>query len=124
MFRACEKSPTDVLCTTHRNGPRRPRAGTRLRACAVVAALIAGSLFVGSASAQVSAPTGATPHVVTAPAKPPSKNAKQSKKPLVSPYARAAAQRARAGQPPVGHAPTRVQAMGKAHKPHAAAPAQ
>jgi hypothetical protein len=41
---------------------------------------------------------------------------------VVSPYARAASQRERAGQAPMGHAPTMVQGMGKPRKPHTGAP--
>jgi hypothetical protein len=42
----------------------------------------------------------------------------------VSPYARAASARERAGQPPLGHAPTMVQGMGKPRKPHSGTPSK
>jgi hypothetical protein len=79
-----------------------------------------------AASAQV--PTSAAPKPVAAPrpaaivAAPAAKNSKWAKKPVVSPYARAASQRERAGQTPLGHAPTMVQGMGKPRKPHTGAP--
>lgn len=98
---------------------------TRIRASGAVAALIAGCLFGTSASAEAPAPPAPSVHahsVAADPASPATKNVKPGKKPVVSPYARAAAQRERAGQPPAGHAPTMVQAMGKPHKPHPAAP--
>jgi hypothetical protein len=41
---------------------------------------------------------------------------------VMSPYARAASQRERAGQAPMGHSPTMVQGMGKPRKPHTGAP--
>ncbi len=112
--------------------PRRTRRATavrfhaaaRVRACSAVAALIAGSLFGMSASSQApTSPSAPTPHAVTVPAAPAAKNAKPAKR-VQSPYARAAAQQERAGQPPTGHAPTMVQMMGKPHKPHAAAPSK
>ena len=57
------------------------------------------------------------------PAKPPSARASKTAKPvkhMMSPYARAAGQRERAGQAPAGHpGQTMVQAVGKPHKPHA-----
>jgi hypothetical protein len=83
-----------------------------IRACGAAAVLIAGSLIGMSATAAQS-PS----------AMPAAQPAKTAKKPVVSPYARAAAQHARAGQT-AGHAPTMVQAMGKPHKPHAGAPSK
>jgi hypothetical protein len=47
-----------------------------------------------------------------------------SKKHVVSPYARAASQRERLGQPPLGHALTSVQGIGKARKSHTGAPSR
>lgn len=46
-----------------------------------------------------------------------------SAQPVKSPYARAASQRERVGQAPVGHAATSVQGMGK-HKLHTGAPSK
>jgi hypothetical protein len=99
-------------------------AAAQMRACGVAAVLIAGSLFGMSASGQAPAPSPPStpgPHAVTVPAAPAAKNAKR---PVVSPYARAAAQQARAGQPSTGHAPTRVQSMGKPRKPHPRTPSK
>ena len=125
MLRVDEISHADAIRGTRRDTAVRFHAAARVCACGAVAALIAASLFVMSASAQAPTPTGPStrtqPAVTVAPA-PSSKIAQPAKKPFVSPYARAAAQRERAGQPPAGHAPTMVQGMGRAHKPHAAAP--
>jgi hypothetical protein len=57
-------------------------------------------------------------HVVTMPASLAAKHA--AAKVRVSPYARAAAAHARAGQLSTGRSPTLVQGMGKPRKPHAA----
>ncbi|MEA3108824.1 MAG: hypothetical protein QOI88_3429 [Gammaproteobacteria bacterium] len=76
-------------------------------ACGVTAALVAATFLAMPARAEAPLPTA--PSAVT-------------KKKVVSPYARAAAQHERVGEAPVGHAPTRVQGMGKPHKPHAGAP--
>jgi hypothetical protein len=84
-----------------------------------VAALVAGSVWAISASAETSAtkPASATPHAMTTKA-----SNKASVKPARSPYARAAAQHEHAGDAPAGHAPTMVQGIGRSHKPHAGAP--
>lgn len=60
----------------------------------------------------------ATPGIVTAAAPPKPRTGARAPVHAISPYARAAAQHARAGQSLAGHAPTRVQGMGRAHKPH------
>jgi hypothetical protein len=86
----------------------------------VTAALVAATLLTMSASARAAAPTAAPQPAVSAPAAS-AKNADSAKKTLVSPYARAAAQRQRVGQAPVGHAPTMMQGLGKPRKPHAGA---
>ena len=74
-----------------------------------VAAMLIAAIATMAASSQAATPTAP----VAAP-----------KKHVVSPYARAAAQRERLGQPPVGHAPTSVQGMGKARKSHTGAPSK
>ena len=74
-----------------------------------VAAMLIAAIAAMAASSQAATPT--------APAAAPKKH-------VVSPYARAAAQRERLGQPPVGHAPTSVQGMGKARKSHTGAPSK
>jgi hypothetical protein len=82
-----------------------------------LAVLIAASLFGMPMLSQAMAPASVStpPHHALS---------KPSKQRVVSPYARAAAQREHAGQPSTGRGPTTVQAIGKAqaHKPHAAAP--
>lgn len=89
----------------------------------VRAALVA-ALFLGTpAWAQAPKPTVAASPAVSAPAAS-AKNSQWAKKKVVSPYARAASQRERTGQAPMGHAPTMVQGMGKPHKPHAGAPSK
>jgi len=94
-----------------------------LRKYGVAAMLTAASVMAMAASAQAATPTApaAPKPAATAPA-PAAKNSKWAKKPVVSPYARAASQRERAGQAPLGHAPTMVQGMGKPRKPHTGAP--
>jgi hypothetical protein len=76
-------------------------------------------MFSASASAQAPASGTSSPASKATVTKPKTGAAKR-----VSPYARAAAQRERAGQAPAGHAPTMVQAIGKPRKPHAGAPAK
>ena len=71
-----------------------------IRACGVGAALIAATISCVPAWAQA------------------------PQKKVVSPYARAASQRERVGQAPIGHAPTMVQGMGKPRKPHAGTPSK
>ena len=118
MFRIMKSSQSHV---THRARRETVCAPAAVRAYAV--ALMAGTLFAMSASAQAPA-AGATapataPHAVTTPTDHSAKNAKPVKH-VMSPYARAAGQRERSGQAPVGHTgQTMVQAMGKPHKPHA-----
>jgi len=110
-----------IRATQHMTAPGLP-AAERARACGVAAVLIAGSLFALSASGQAPAPASPAaprPHAAAVPASPAAKNANRR---VVSPYARAAAQQSRAGQPSTGRAPTMVQTMGKTHKSHAAAP--
>ena len=85
------------------------RVGKFLQEHGVVAMLIA-AIATMAASSQAATPT--------APAAEPKPG---SKKQVVSPYVRAASQRERLGQPPVGHAPTSVQGMGKARKSHTGA---
>jgi len=87
------------------------------------AMLIAASFATMAASAETAKPTAAAaaPKPAANVPAPASKNSKSAKKPVVSPYARAASQRERLGQAPVGHAPTAVQGMGR-HKSHAGAP--
>jgi predicted lipoprotein len=90
----------------------------------VTAALVAATLLGVPAFAQApkpTAPSAATKPAVSAPEA--TKN-NLAKKRVVSPYARAAAQREHAGQAPVGHAPTTVQGMGKPRKPHAGTPSK
>ena len=127
MMKVDAISRTQALRRTRRDTALRFHAAARIRACGAVAALIAGSLFGMSASAQsptATSPSAPTQHAVTAPAAPAAKNAKPAKQRVRSPYARAAAQQERAGQSPTGHAPTMVQMMGKPHKPHTAAPSK
>jgi hypothetical protein len=78
---------------------------------------VAAMLIAAVATMAASSPA-ATPTAPAAALKPTSKNH------VVSPYARAASQRERVGQPPVGHAPTSVQGMGKARKSHTGAPSK
>jgi hypothetical protein len=78
-----------------------------------VAAMLIAAIATMAASSQAATPTA--PAAAPKPA---------SKKHVVSPYARAASQRERLGQPPVGHAPTSVQGMGKARKSHTGAPSK
>ena len=81
-----------------------------------VAAMLIAAIATIAASSQAAAPTASTaPAAAPKPA---------PKKHVVSPYARAASQRERLGQPPVGHAPTSVQGMGKARKSHTGAPSK
>ena len=91
-----------------------------------VGAALVAAMFLGvpawAQAPQPTAPSAATKPAVSAPAAP-AKN-KWAKKKVVSPYARAASQRERAGQAPVGHAPTMVQGMGKPRKPHAGTPSK
>jgi predicted lipoprotein len=94
-------------------------------ACGLTAALVAATFLGMPAWAQAptpTAPSAATMPAVSAPAAP-AKN-KWAKNKVVSPYARAASQRERAGQAPIGHAPTMVQGMGKPRKPHAGTPSK
>jgi hypothetical protein len=60
----------------------------------------------------------ATPGILTAAAAPKALTGARAPVHATSPYARAAAQHARAGQSLAGRAPTRVQGMGRPHKPH------
>jgi hypothetical protein len=86
--------------------------------------LIAASFASVAASAQSAtppAPAAAPKPAANVPA-PASGSSTLAKKPVVSPYARAASQRERVGQAPVGHAATTVQGMGKPHKSHTGAP--
>jgi hypothetical protein len=79
-----------------------------------VAAMLLAAIATMAAASQATTPT--------APAAAPKPG---SKKQVVSPYVRAASQRERLGQPPVGHAaPTSVQGMGQARKSHAGAPSK
>jgi hypothetical protein len=97
-----------------------------MHACGITAALVAATFLGVPAWAQApkpTAPSAATKPAVSAPAAS-AKNSPLAKKKIVSPYARAASQRERAGQAPVGHAPTMVQGMGKPHKPHAGTPSK
>jgi hypothetical protein len=111
------------------NAAVRSRTAPAARAIGA-AALIAAMFGVMPASAQSPAspapspaPSPAAQHAVSAPATTASKTAKTAKKPLVSPYARAAAQQGRNGRTSVSHpGQTMVQAMGKPHLPHPAAP--
>ena len=122
MLRVDEILGTGAIRASQRITAARLHAAARIRACGVAAVLIAGSLFGMSAAAQASAPTPPSspgPHAVAVPASPAAKNANRQ---VVSPYARAAAQQARAGQSASGHAPTMVQGMGKPRKPHPGTP--
>jgi hypothetical protein len=97
-----------------------------IRACGVSAALVAATFLSVPAWAQApqpTAPSTATKPAMSAPAAS-TKNSQWAKKKVVSPYARAASQRERAGQAPIGHAPTMVQGMGKPRKPHAGTPSK
>ena len=122
MLRVDEILGTGAICASQRITAARRHAPVRVRACGVAAVLIAGSLFGMSATAQAPAPTPPSPsgqHAVAVPESPAAKNANRR---VVSPYARAAAQQARAGQASTGHAPTMVQSMGKPRKPHPGTP--
>jgi hypothetical protein len=78
-----------------------------------------GAVIAAIGSSQVYAQSSARAlHVVTMPASSAAKHA--APKVRVSPYARAAAAHARAGQPSTSRSPTLVQAFGKPRKPHAA----
>jgi hypothetical protein len=82
-------------------------------------ACVIGAVIATVGSSQVYAQAGARGlHVVTMPASLAAKHA--TTKVRVSPYARAAAAHARAGQLSTGRSPTLVQGMGKPRKPHAA----
>jgi hypothetical protein len=107
-----------------------PPAVKRLRACVLIAAVLAGSCLALPAAAEPAAPAAASPGKAhRAVSALPAKSAKPSKPPapaaapIVSPYARAAGEHGRARQPSPGHAQTTVQSVGKPHKPHAAASA-
>jgi hypothetical protein len=78
------------------------------------------TLSAASRAATPTSPTSAT--AATAATGPAAVPKPASKKHVASPYARAASQRERIGQPPVGHAQTPVQGMGKARKSHTGAP--
>jgi hypothetical protein len=91
-------------------------------ASGVAAALVAAMSLGAPAWAQAPQPTAAANSAVSA-REAPAKN-KWAKKTVVSPYARAASQRERAGQAPMGHAPTIVQGMGKPRTPHAGTPSK
>ena len=93
-----------------------------IRACGVGAALIAATFPCVPARAQTPQSATAAASAVSA-QEAPAKN-KWAKKKVVSPYARAASQRERVGQAPIGHAPTMVQGMGKPRKPHAGTPSK
>jgi hypothetical protein len=122
MLRVDEILDTGAICASQRITPARLHAAARVRACGVAAVLIAGSLFGMSATAQTPAPTSPSPSGQHAAAVPGSPGAKNGNRPVVSPYARAAARQARAGQASTGHAPTMVQSMGKPRKPHPGTP--
>jgi hypothetical protein len=100
------------------------RTASGARVCGAVTVLIAGSLFGLPLMAQTSVPIVRSADTQTAAAAPAAtKSTKPGTKRVVSPYARAAAQHAHAGEASMGHAPTMVQGIGKTtHKPHAAAP--
>jgi hypothetical protein len=120
MLRVDEISATDAIRASQPITRAGLHAAARIRACGAAAVLIAGSLFGMSATAQAPAPPSPSgTQAVTVPASPAAKNAKRR---VVSPYARAAAQQARAGQSASGHAPTMVQGMGKPRKPHPGTP--
>jgi len=125
MLRVDEISDPAAIRSTRRMTAPGLDATARARACGVAAVLLAGSLFALSVSAQApapaapAAPSAPRPHAAAVPPSPAAKNANRR---VVSPYARAAAQQSRAGQPSTGRAPTTVQTMGKTHKSHAAAP--
>jgi hypothetical protein len=108
------------------NAAVRLRTAPGARAGGALAVLIAGSLFGLPLRAQASVPSvrsADTQAATTAPASSATKSTNPGKKPVVSPYARAAAQHAHVGEASMGHAPTMVQGMGKTtHKPHAATP--
>lgn len=120
MLRIERMSRTDANPVTRCDTVLRVPAVRRVRASCAIAVLVAGSLFGMAVSAETPAPAAATPHAAAVPAAPGSKSAQPAARRVVSPYARAAAQHGRAGEPPAGHAPTMVQGMGKPHKPHAA----
>jgi hypothetical protein len=120
MLQVDEISGTYAIRASRRITAAGLHAAARIRACGIAAVLIAGSLFAMSATAEAPAPPSPSgPQAVTVPASPAAKNAKRR---VVSPYARAAAQQARAGQPASGHAPSMVQGMGKPRKPHPGTP--
>jgi hypothetical protein len=79
------------------------------RACAMLVMVLSGSFLVSQAFAQSAAPPRTAPAAKKLPLKPSAT--------VVSPYARAAAQRASQGQAPAGHA----QSVAQLHrsKPHA-----
>src|SRR5712672_2208426 len=90
----------------------------------VTAALVAATFLAmpaWAAAPKPTVPSAATKPAVSTPTVA-AKNSQSAKKRVVSPYARAASQRERAGQAPAGHAPTMVQGMGKPRKPHAGTP--
>jgi len=93
-----------------------------IRACGAGAALVAATFLSVSAWAEAPKPSAAAKPAVSAPEA--SAKNKWAKKKVVSPYARAASQRERVGQAPVGHAPTMMQGMGKPRKPHAGTPSK
>jgi hypothetical protein len=95
------------------------RVDQMIRACGVSAAMVAATFLAMPVRAQAPQPATAAKPAVSAPAK-----NKWAKKKVVSPYARAASQRERAGEAPSGHAPTMVQGMGKPRKPHVGTPSK
>jgi hypothetical protein len=123
MLRVNEKFVTAGMLG---NAAVRWRTASGARGCGAVAVLIAGSLFGLPLWAQTSVPivrSADTQTAATAPASSATTSTKPGQKHVVSPYARAAAQREVAGRASSGHAPTMVQGIGKTtHKPHAAAP--
>jgi hypothetical protein len=120
MLRVDEISGAGAIRAPQRITAAGLHTAARIRACGIAAVLIAGSLLGMSAPAQAPAPPSPpAPHAAAVPAAPAAKNAKRR---VLSPYARAAAQQARAGQPASGHAPTMVQGMGKPRKPHPGTP--
>jgi hypothetical protein len=99
------------------------RVGHVIRGCGVGAALVTAMFLCAPVWAQTPKPSTPSAATKSAVSSAQAKN-KWANKKVVSPYARAAARHERAGEVPLGHAPTAVQGMGKPRKPHPGTPSK
>jgi hypothetical protein len=113
MLRVNEMRHVDSMCGSGGEVAVRSHAAAHICAYGALAVVIVGCFFGTSALAQAPVPAVITKHAATAPATSSSKHPNLAKKAVVSPYARAAAQRERSGQAPAGH----PQPVGKPHRP-------